>query len=58
MISFDKVNAVNEKGPSVFQKPAEEKKSLLQTEAENAIPKSAMINNKEPGKGTRIDVTA
>lgn len=58
MISFEKVNAVNEKGPGVFQKTKEEKKSLLQTEAESAIPKSAMINKNEPGKGTKIDMMA
>lgn len=58
MISFEKVNAVNEKGPSVFQKTKEEKKSLLQTEAESAIPKSAMISKNEPGKGTKIDTMA
>ncbi|HNX57463.1 MAG TPA: hypothetical protein PKK43_00080 [Spirochaetota bacterium] len=58
MISFEKVNAVNEKEPSVFQKTKDEKKSLLQTEAENAIPKSAMINKNEPGKGTKIDTMA
>jgi|GEM_PF-2624409 len=58
MISFDKVNDSTNGAQSVFLKPKDEKKSLLLTEAESAIPKSAMISTSEPGKGTKIDLMA
>jgi hypothetical protein len=55
MMSIDKINNSTNVAQSAFLKPKDDKKSLLQSEAETAIPKSAMISPNEPGKGTKVD---